>query len=467
MAIQAVRQFEQFLRKCDSYTAFALALCAGVLLLLASVRPWLKDPLGGILSAWGIPVYIGWPLRLAALNYGLLCFVGALLAFMVGGVSAPLLFNKLSFVKRRLKLFFRLIGIYCLIISLLFCLQFVMLDTQGIDQMAQNEVQSLLIARHLGYHLLPRLIPINPFDFDSNLFVVHLALLFDQGSFGILVPALAALVLLRASRDVVVIEPPAYTRSRSIRSWVGVALFLLIALCLLGRVPIALGCEAIASNALQDGDYINASHWLDRAVLFDPSLDNVASYHVQRGQIDYFVFHDTQGQDSQVYFAFIAYQRHDYQVAYQDLFQTWKLHPATPWITAEFDKVVMRSIESRGPLQLEIASSDFQTAIKDDNRSLPYVQELLQVDPSNVYGHYVLGRIECDIQSYLECTREMQKVIALSRDKDIQSSAYTYLGLSEAGQGNYIASRTFLMEAVKLDPNYRNNTARQELSGLH
>jgi lipoprotein NlpI len=61
----------------------------------------------------------------------------------------------------------------------------------------------------------------------------------------------------------------------------------------------------------------------------------------------------------------------------------------------------------------------------------------------------------------------MQKVIALSQNKDIQSTAYTYLGLSEAGQGDYSASRTFFMKAVQFDPNYRNNTAREELSGLH
>jgi tetratricopeptide (TPR) repeat protein len=470
MMMQVLRKFDQFLRRCRPYTSFALALFAGMLLILASLCPWLFEPLGDSLSAWEIPVYIGWPLRLPALNYGLLCTVGAILASVAGGASAPLLSTKLSvaihlFVKRRLKGFYHLIAIYCLIISLLFCLQYLFLDIRSIDQLVQNKRQSLLIAYQLGYHSSRQFIPIEPFQLDSNLFISHLSLLLDQWSFGILMPVLAAVVLLRSSRQVVVMEPPAYTSSR--RRWIGVSLFILIALCLLGRVPIALFCESIAGTALQGGDYAKASRWLDRAVAFDPSLNEVAFYHVQRGQIDYFVFHDTQGQDSLAYTASVAYQGRKYQEAYLDLFQTWQLHPTTPWITAELEKVIMRSIEVRKPLQSRITSSGMQPPVNADNRSLSYVQELLRVDPSNVYGHYILGRIDCDLRLYLECTHEMQKVIALSSNKEIQSSAYIYIGLSEAGQGNYITSRIFLMKAVQLDPGYYNNTAREELSGLH
>jgi hypothetical protein len=178
------------------------------------------------------------------------------------------------------------------------------------------------------------------------------------------------------------------------------------------------------------------------------------------------VFHDTQGQDSLAYSASVAYQGKKYREAYRDLFQIRQLYPTTPWVTAEFDVVMMRSIEAMQPLQFGVTSTDFEASIRADNRSLPYVQELLQINPSSVYAHYVQGRIDCDLKFYLECTREMQKVTALTANKDIQSNAYTFMGLSEAGQGDYITSRTFLMKAVQLDPYYCNNTARQELSGL-
>ena len=60
----------------------------------------------------------------------------------------------------------------------------------------------------------------------------------------------------------------------------------------------------------------------------------------------------------------------------------------------------------------------------------------------------------------------MYKVIRFSTDIAVQSSAYTYIALSDAQQGDYTSSRRFLLKAIALDPAYRNNTAREELSGL-
>jgi Flp pilus assembly protein TadD len=61
----------------------------------------------------------------------------------------------------------------------------------------------------------------------------------------------------------------------------------------------------------------------------------------------------------------------------------------------------------------------------------------------------------------------MTKVIELSRNTDIQSSAYTYMGLSIAGRGDVVNARKLLFKALALDPSYQNNTAREVLSGLH
>jgi Tfp pilus assembly protein PilF len=50
---------------------------------------------------------------------------------------------------------------------------------------------------------------------------------------------------------------------------------------------------------------------------------------------------------------------------------------------------------------------------------------------------------------------------------DLQSSAYTYIALSQLQQGKTANARRLLLKAVELDPEYSNNTAREELSGLH
>ena len=78
-----------------------------------------------------------------------------------------------------------------------------------------------------------------------------------------------------------------------------------------------------------------------------------------------------------------------------------------------------------------------------------------------------MGRFQYYLHSYSACIGRMTRVIQLSRNADILSSAYTYMGLSVAGQGDIVDERRLLFVAVEFDPNYNNNTAREELSGLH
>jgi len=40
------------------------------------------------------------------------------------------------------------------------------------------------------------------------------------------------------------------------------------------------------------------------------------------------------------------------------------------------------------------------------------------------------------------------------------------MALNDDGLGQYDAARTLLFKAIQFDPNYYNNTAREELSGL-
>jgi tetratricopeptide (TPR) repeat protein len=102
----------------------------------------------------------------------------------------------------------------------------------------------------------------------------------------------------------------------------------------------------------------------------------------------------------------------------------------------------------------------------NDTLTIPWLQRLEDVDPANAYAQYLTGRIEYDLHYYDACKAQMYKVIGSSVDPDIQSSAYTYIALSDAQQGDYTSSRRFLKIAIDYDPAFRNNTAREELSGL-
>ena len=60
----------------------------------------------------------------------------------------------------------------------------------------------------------------------------------------------------------------------------------------------------------------------------------------------------------------------------------------------------------------------------------------------------------------------MLAVLNLSSENNIVSSAYTYLSLSDEAEGKDMQARDYLFEAQAFDPAYRNNTAREEISGL-
>jgi len=78
----------------------------------------------------------------------------------------------------------------------------------------------------------------------------------------------------------------------------------------------------------------------------------------------------------------------------------------------------------------------------------------------------MIGRIQYDLKDYNKCEVQMLAVLNGSQENSIASSAYTYLALSRFEQGDLTAGRQYLLQAEALDPTYRNNTAREEMSGL-
>lgn len=436
-----------------------IPLVAGCLMLCAGILPWLSDPLGERYSAWKLPLDIGWQFRTAIFNYGLLCLCCAIYAFLVACANWKPFKGSDYFVGR-----YKTAGLLCLIPVVLFFLQYIFIDFQAIDHLAQHEIQALLIRAHYGYRISPQHIPLNAFTLNISTLQDRLEILIDQISIGVLLPFSSAWLLIDYRRFFKTLDSVASKKRQSRSRLVRILLFILLLAIgvVLGRAPAALVCEYQAEASLASGNYTSALGWLDAASFLNPAFNQVASYHIERGQALYYLYPKHQSDDSRAYLTFTYREQGDYLDAYQQLLAVSQSYPTSAWVIDEMSLTLERQAESIKPLYGQpMGGSD------NDEAALQWLQLLAQIDPNNVYGQYIIGRIQYNIHNYTACTAQMSIVVRLSSNPDIQSSAYTYMALSDAGQGDYIDERVLLFKAVQLDPNYHNNTAREELSGLH
>jgi hypothetical protein len=443
------------------YRAIISAL-VGSILGVASLLPWLRDPMGQQFSAWQLPVDIGWQLSSGMFNYGLLCWCNALLSFWIALQAWKAWYSgKTSLVEIRLPLslstYCTIVALLCLLLPTLFLMQYLYADMASVAQLTNHEIQAELIRTKLGYGSVAQFIPIKTISFDPITQHGRLALLLDQIGVGSFLPLVAALLLL-ISRQFF----PLPVQARSIgKRWAimwgcGFVLFVL-----LGRAPAAIVCNYQAQRLLAQGGYTKALKWLDRADKLNPSLDQLPSYHIERGQAWYFLHPDQPIADSQVYLAAFYRQRNDLLASYQQLLAARQRAPAARWVLDEFAVTLERLAEVSHPL-----NGAPRLRMNREVSSLNWLYLLSQADPDNIYAHYMIGRIAYDLQDYNQCEVQMLTVLNMGQEDAIKSSAYTYLGLSHFGQGDLVAGRQNLLEAEALDPTYRNNTAREELSGL-
>ncbi len=439
-----------------------IPVLAGSILGVASLLPWLKDPLGEQFFAWRLPVDIGWQLSSSMFNYGLLCCCNALFSFWIAlhawkarhaGKIAP------SNIRVRLPLptCCTIAGLLCLLLPILFLVQYLYADMASVAQLTNHEIQAELIKAKLGYGSAAQFFPIETISFDPITQRGRLTLLLDQIGIGSFLPLVAALLLL-ISRQLF----PLSVQTCSIwKRWTimwGCGFFLFV---LLGRAPAAIVCNYQAQRLLAQGGYAKALKWLDRAGKLNPLLDQLPSYHIERGQAWYFLHPEQPIADSQVYLAAFYRQRNDLLASYQQLLAARQHAPAARWVLDEFAVTLERLAEAPHPL-----NGAPRLRMNREVSSLGWLYLLSQADPRNVYAHYLIGRIAYDLQDYNQCEVQMLAVLNIGQEDSIKSSAYTYLGLSHFGRSDLVAGRQNLLKAEALDPTYRNNTAREELSGL-
>lgn len=448
-------------RLCRAHAVIPVA--AGSLMCCAGLLPWLNDPLDKAKMAWNMPIDIGWQVRIDICNYGLLCL------FCAGCAYAAAFLNWKMFRQGHVcSRWSGRAGWLCLLPVVLFLVQYLFADLVGIDHLAQHRIQMLLIQRHYGYAVALPLVPLDARAFNSSTLFMRLELLVDQLSIGPLLPIVSAWLLLETRRRSPV--GPARQRRRSTRilGWLLACAFVIVC----GRAPASVACEYQAKVALAQGYYAQALQWLEKAVALNPQLDSMTYYHMQRGEALYYLQPGRLNDEIRFYLAASYLQEKDTLDAYRELFVVWQTHRALPWVRDEMNILLANLAENVGPLS-NTRGGGFNVRVitpkaqqRNDEVALSWLQVLSYADPANVYSRYMMGRIDYDLGNYAACGAQMAQVVALSHNADIQSSAYTYMALSDAGRGDYRDERVLLLQAVALDPAYWNNTAREELSGL-
>lgn len=445
-----------------SYRVFMPAL-AGGLLVVASLLPWLNDPLGEQFCAWQLPVDIGWQWRSKIVSYGLLCCCEALFAFWITAQSLRTAYAKKSTGDERERRFLAkdciFFGILYFVLPLLFIVQYIYIDMGSIAKLANHEMQMQLIKAKLGYGSAPQFLPIQTLLFDPLTQRGRVTLLLDQIGSGSFLALAGAWILLVSRWSFPQLQRAPSTRTQLARLW-RMSFFLLL-LVLLVRAPAALICNYQAQILLSQGNYAQALSWLNRAEKLNPSLDQLSSYHIERGHAWYFLHPREPTSDSQVYLAAFYRQQNDYLASYQELLAARQRAPAASWVLDEFAVTLERLAEMSHPL-----SGAPRLRVQHEESALKWLDQLTQIEPRNVYAHYLIGRIQYDLQNYSGCEKQMLTLLHVNQKNEIVSAAYTYLALSRIGQGDPVTARNYLFKAEELDPAYRNNTAREEASGL-
>jgi tetratricopeptide (TPR) repeat protein len=224
-------------------------------------------------------------------------------------------------------------------------------------------------------------------------------------------------------------------------------------------------------QALAEGDYALAEGRFDRAAALDSGLAALPGIHQERGAALYFL-HRNGDPDVGLYLA--AQDRTS-----GDLDQAWlvdnallRQYPrATPVL---YDSLLTLELLAETNTRVAVTPADSEASIQEPalalaavNRALPWLDQLLQLQPTSIYGHYLRGRTLFAARSYELATRDFRALLMLSTSTDLQSNSYTYLAFCRAGLRDYPGERSLLQQAIWLDPGYYNTTAREAASGLH
>ncbi|HEX9035402.1 MAG TPA: hypothetical protein VF808_00260 [Ktedonobacterales bacterium] len=464
-------------------TGAGWALIGAMLLALAAVAPWLRVPLVRAYYAGDFHIQLGWGPRGVLPTYATVCLALAGV-FALRAITAWLSHGEwASSIPWRRSLTARTciaMALISLSVSLLFVYQFTLVDFVSVTRMIGQYDQSSLIRPMFGYTLPQTIQPLAPFQMSGETPADRLGALIEfvlssTPNIGLFLPVLGSLVLLvgayrRRQAALANIADPEHSLPRRYVALLVVSLF---AVMLLLRAPAGLVCQWFGVQSVNSGSPQAALNWFQRATTLTPTLQDLPTFHQEYGEAQYLAG----AQNTLDAGLYLAQQYRDMVAVDQAVTEDMLLaqrYPGNPQVTLDTTLSLEQSIVNQTNQALLPADNEQRTRYSQiagmvylNQSAMPSIDELLQVSPNNLYGHYLRGRILYAQGAFEPAAVEFDTVLTLTSDDSTKSSAYTFLAFCADGLGDYTSGRAYLAKAENLDSGYYNTTARQAASGLH
>jgi hypothetical protein len=395
-----------------------------LLVITGQALPWFAIPMMGGRSAWSLPVV------LAGVPSGSWASYGAILAVCLGlGLLSVIAWRGRPCAATAT------VGAGVLVVCLTFLVATGTADWPLLQQLEDQSAQQTAIFGQFGYGVpnqLPSLMLLVPVTGSWALVAGALRL-------GWLSATVGGLMLFGTAA-------PSLTgwARRARRRWhLVAALGLLLVVSAVGRGAVAAYLAGQGAAAASGGDYPSANGTLALARRLDPLLTSSTAYDLALGQVLMAVGHTGQP------LALLADAnargaQGDIQGQVTALRQAAATDPGSLVIAQQLDR-----------------ASQLLALTDEDARPLEALS-----DPT-VADEYTRGRILYAAADYTAALACFRQVLTVTTDANVDSSAFTYIALSELKLGQADQARRDLLHAVSLDTQYNNTLARSLVAGLY
>jgi tetratricopeptide (TPR) repeat protein len=413
--------------------ALAAALAAtstplGILLLFVGiVRPWLDVPLMPQRGAFSIPVNSAGISSPSKLSYGLVLAVCALVSAAGwlrarGGRSALV----------------AVAGLAAVVMIALVVVQITVWDVSLRGTLEAQTVHQQAVRAQFGYLIQAAPATSLPFVSPRGAFQLVVTYL-DQGFY---LAALGSIVIATCNATALV----AVLRRRRRLAVAGIVAAAVVIAAFCSRGVAANVVASSARDAVVRGDPATAMSRLDFAARLNPGLRSDADFELVLGEAQLEAGNTTLWPALTVA-ARLAGEQRDPASQLADLRAAWQSAPGNQVVGNEY----------------LIASIQVANTLHDPTPLLALPPELVD-EP---LAQYTLGRLLFARGAYTAAVPPLTRSLQLTPDRDLLSSAHTYIALCDQHMGREKDARRELVAAIDLDFRYSNTLARTLAVGLY